>query len=257
MSGSQPVGRGQGEQAPASASGGPAHQRSGQGKGSDSSLWRAVREIAIVLVTAIVLSVVVRTFFVQAFYVPSQSMENTLLPSDRILASKITTRFAGVGRGEIVVFADPGGWLPQVTPPPSSPPRAVLEFIGLVPTNRGDDLVKRVVAIGGDRIACCDQQGRIVLNGVPLDEPYLKPGVSTNQVEFDVVVPTDSVFVMGDNRPESADSRYHLSINNGGVPVDNVVGRVFVNVWPFSRLATFPVPSVPYSDPALDNQPQP
>lgn len=214
--------------------------------------WRAVREIVIVLVTAVVLSVVVRTFFVQAFFVPSQSMENTLLPSDRILASKITTRFAGVDRGEIVVFRDPGNWLPQAVPVAANPVRSALEWLGIVPTNKGEDLVKRVIGVEGDRIACCDADGRIVLNGVPLDEPYIKPGVSTNQVQFDVVVPPDSVFVMGDNRSESADSRYHLDENNGGVPTGNVVGRVFFNVWPFDRLATFPVPAVPFDNPELD-----
>lgn len=222
-----------------------------------SSTGRAVREVLIVLVTAIVLSVVVRTFFVQAFYVPSQSMENTLLPSDRILASKITTNLFGVQRGQVVVFKDPGDWLPQVVPPQAPPLRQALEFIGIVPTNKGEDLVKRVIAVGGDRIACCDPQGRIVLNGVPLDEPYIKPGVSTDQVQFDVKVPEGSVFVLGDNRSESADSRYHLDENDGGVPVDNVVGRVFLNVWPLSRISTFPIPEVPFADPAIDQQSTP
>lgn len=217
-----------------------------------TSLWRAVREVAIVLVTAIVLSLVVRTFFVQAFYVPSQSMENTLLPSDRILASKITTNLSGVKRGQIVVFKDPGSWLPTTPAPTTAPLRRGLEFIGLVPSAEGDDLVKRVIGVAGDQIACCDTSGRIVLNGVPLDEPYLKPGTSTDQLQFDVTVPANSIFVMGDNRPESADSRYHLNENDGGVPVDNVVGRVFVNVWPIDRWAIFPIPDVPFDNPAID-----
>lgn len=218
---------------------------------SASSVWRAAREVLIVLVTAIVLSVVVRTFFVQAFYVPSQSMENTLEPSDRILASKITTSLSGVKRGEIVVFRDPGNWLPQFSATPTNPARKAMEFIGIVPTNKGEDLVKRVIGVEGDRLVCCDVDGRIVLNGVPLIEPYVKPGVSTNQVPFDVTVPADSVFVMGDNRAESADSRYHLSENNGAVPVDNVVGRVFLNIWPLDRISIFRIPEVPFADPAL------
>ena len=221
---------------------------------SSASLWRAVREVAIVLITAIVLSMVVRTFFVQAFYVPSQSMENTLLPSDRILASKITTNLSGVKRGEIVVFKDPGSWLPATPAPATTPLRKGLEFIGLVPSAEGDDLVKRVIGLAGDQIACCDPSGRIVLNGVGLDEPYLKPGTATDQIQFDVTVPPNSIFVMGDNRPESADSRYHLSQNEGGVPVDNVVGRVFVNVWPIDRWALFPIPDVPFDQPALNQQ---
>lgn len=226
-------------------------------KSSSGSGWRFLREIAIVLGTAIVLSIVVRTFLVQAFYVPSQSMENTLLPSDRILASKITTNLSGVRRGQIVVFADPGGWLPARVPTPTSPLRSALEFIGLVPSSKGDDLVKRVIGVAGDHVACCSPDGRILLNGVPLDEPYLKPGVSTDQVQFDIVVPAGSVFVMGDNRPESADSRYHLRDNSGGVPVDNVVGNVFVTVWPFDRFAWHSVPAVPFDNPAVQQQQQP
>lgn len=218
------------------------------------NVWRGIREVAIVLVTAIILSLIVRTFLVQAFYVPSQSMENTLLPSDRILASKITKRISGVDRGQIVVFRDPGGWLPPAVPTSGNPVRSALEFIGLMPSSSGDDLVKRVIGVGGDRVRCCSPEGKIVLNGVPLDEPYLKPGVSTDQIQFDVTVPGNSVFVMGDNRPESADSRYHLAENDGGVPVDNVVGRVFVTVWPVNRWSTFPVPSVPFDNPKIADQ---
>jgi len=202
-----------------------------------------LREAGIVIVAALVLSVVMRTFFVQAFYVPSQSMENTLLPNDRILASKITTRFSGVNRGEVVVFKDPGGWLTMPAASPG-PIQSVFEFLGLLPSSSGDDLVKRVIGVAGDRVQCCDPQGRIVLNGVPLDEPYIKPGVRTDQVDFDVVVPPDNVFVMGDNRAESADSRFHLRENNGGVPVGNVVGRVVLKIWPLSQFSTVGVPAV-------------
>ncbi|MEZ5116263.1 MAG: signal peptidase I [Candidatus Nanopelagicales bacterium] len=216
----------------------------------------ALRELGIVVVAALVLSVVVRLFLVQAFFVPSASMENTLLPDDRILASKITTRFTGVHRGEVVVFRDPGGWLPPPPPKPggvSGAIRSALEFVGLLPTDTGQDLVKRVIGIGGDRVQCCDAQGRIVLNGVPLDETYLKPGGGTDQVRFDVVVPADSMFVMGDNRGDSRDSRYHLEVDNGAVPTDQVVGRVFLVVWPFSRFSTVTIPDI-YGNPALDRQ---
>ena len=105
------------------------------------------------------------------------------------------------------------------------------------------DFIKRVVGVGGDRVRCCDDQGRIVLNGVPLDEPYLKPGDATDQVRFDVTVPADGLFVMGDNRADSRDSRYHLDDNDGAVPVSSVVGRVLLVVWPFDRFATVPIPS--------------
>lgn len=222
--------------------------------GSESGgTWRFLREVAIVLVCALVLSVVVRTFFIQAFYVPSASMENTLLINDRILASKITTRISGVSRGDVVVFKDPGGWLPP-TKTTVGPVAKVMEFVGLLPSSSGDDLVKRAIGIAGDHVMCCDAKGQIVLNGVGLVEPYIKPGNGTDQVPFDIVVPANSIFVMGDNRGSSADSRYHLERNDGGVPVDNVVGKVFLKVWPFSQFGTGPIPSIPFDNPALNNQ---
>lgn len=211
-----------------------------------------MREIATVVVAALVLSFLVRTFLVQAFYVPSQSMENTLMPNDRILASKITTKISGVNRGEIVVFKDPGGWLTAPVKGPN-PIQAALEFVGLMPSSSGDDLVKRVIGVAGDHVVCCSPQGQIVLNGVALDEPYIKPGSGTDQRRFDVIVPPDSVFVMGDNRADSADSRFHPGYNDGGVPVQNVVGRVVVRIWPLGQMSTFGVPTV-FENPALDQQ---
>lgn len=230
-----------------SQSGGSTKDESSGGTG------RFLKEVAIVLICALVLSVVVRTFFIQAFYVPSASMENTLLINDRILASKITTRISGVSRGEVVVFKDPGGWLPP-TVSTAGPVSKVMEFVGLLPSSSGDDLVKRAIGIAGDHVMCCNLKGQIVLNGVGLEEPYIKPGAGTDQVPFDIVVPANSIFVMGDNRGSSADSRYHLESNDGGVPTDNVVGRVILKVWPFSQFGTVPIPSVPFGNPDLNNQ---
>ncbi|MFT6563809.1 MAG: signal peptidase I [Actinomycetes bacterium] len=217
------------------------------------SAWSFAREVVIVVVCALVLSVVVRTIFVQAFYVPSASMENTLQIDDRILASKITTSISGVKRGEIIVFKDPGGWLPK-SKSDVGPVSQVLEFIGLLPSSAGDDLVKRAIALGGDRIICCDANGQIVLNGVALNEPYIKRRGGTDQVAFDVVVPQDSVFVMGDNRGASADSRYHLQQNDGGIPLGNVVGRVVLKVWPLDQFGVESIPDVPFGNPALSEQ---
>lgn len=215
--------------------------------------WRFLREVAIVLVCALVLSVLVRTFLVQAFYVPSQSMENTLMPNDRILASKITTQLSGVGRGEVVVFKDPGGWLAPVDNSKEGVLHKGLEFVGLLPSSSGDDLVKRVIGIAGDHVVCCNADKQIVLNGVGLVEPYIKPGSGTAQVPFDIVVPPESVFVMGDNRSQSADSRYHMTANNGGVPLDDIVGRVVLKVWPLDSFGTVPIPET-FDNPALNNQ---
>ena len=229
-------------------------EQAGAGDSKDAKsggIWRFLREVAIVLVCALVLSVLVRTFLVQAFYVPSQSMENTLMPDDRILASKITTSLGGVSRGEVVVFEDPGDWLQAPPRTSKSPASRALEFVGLLPSSSGKDLVKRVIGIAGDHVVCCNDQGQIVLNGVGLVEPYIKPGSRTDQVDFDIVVPADSIFVMGDNRAASADSRFHLSQNSGAVPLDDVVGRVFVIIWPLSQLGTLPIPET-FDNPALD-----
>lgn len=218
-----------------------------------SGFLAGLRETVIIVVAALVISALVRAFLVQAFYVPSASMEDTLLPSDRIIASKITTRATGVHRGEVMVFTDPSDWLPD--PAPAEPGfgqtvRSALEFIGLLPSSSGQDLVKRVIGVGGDHVVCCDVQGRIELNGVALDEPYIIG--PTNQVTFDVIVPPDSMFVMGDNRGNSRDSRYHLEENNGAVPIGNAVGRAVLIVWPFDRFATLPIPDV-FGSPGIDS----
>lgn len=213
--------------------------------------WRGLREIAVIVVVALALSALIRAFLLQAFYVPSASMEDTLRPGDRIIASKITTELSGVSRGEIVVFKDPGDWLPDPLPPDDSwqtRVREALTFIGVLPSDSGDDLVKRAIGIGGDRVACCDAEGRIVVNGVPLDEDYIIG--PTDQVRFDVTVPSNSMFVMGDNRGNSRDSRYHLDAQDGAVPLGNTVGRVVLVLWPFDRFSVDTIPSI-FGNPAL------
>jgi signal peptidase I len=219
---------------------------------SDNGAWRGIREFVIIIVIALIISAFVRAFLVQAFYVPSSSMEMTLVPNDRIVASRITTRIAGVDRGEVLVFRDPGGWLPEPGPAPDGVRGAVnsaLTFIGLLPSDSGSDLVKRVIGIGGDTVACCDVEGRIVLNGVPLDESYVQG--PTDQVRFDVVVPPDSMFVMGDNRGDSRDSRYHLDVDGGAVPTSSAVGRVMLVVWPFENFGILSIPSI-FANRAID-----
>ena len=195
------------------------------------------RESLVVVISALVLSVVVRTFIFQAFYVPSESMENTLMINDRIVVSKISTRMTGVNRGDVIVFHDPNHWLGDAyTDPYNSKFGHILQFIGIVPSNSGRDLVKRVIGVGGDRVECCDADGKIMLNSLTLNEPYIKPGSLTDQVHFSVIVPQGSVFVMGDNRANSEDSRFHLNVDNGMVPVEDIVGRVSAKVWPFERI---------------------
>jgi signal peptidase I len=226
-----------------------AEARRGESKGG------VLRELVLIVGVALVLSVLVRTFVAQAFFVPSSSMEDTLLVQDRILVSKLSTTFGDVQRGEIVVFTDPSDWLPEPAAVGGvrGTLRTALTWVGLLPSDTGEDLVKRVIGIGGDHIVCCDAQERIVLNGVSLDEPYLKPGGGTAQVRFDVVVPPGRIFVMGDNRDDSADSRFHLEEQQGTVPDGNVVGRVVAVIWPVSRWSGEPIPSI-FENPAISEQ---
>ncbi|MGI8536660.1 MAG: signal peptidase I [Mycobacteriales bacterium] len=216
-------------------------------------LWQ---ETILLLVTALVLAIVVKTFFLQAFFIPSGSMEPTLIgsptgPNDRILVQKVSYWNGDPERGDIVVFDDPGGWLPASES--SQPHNAVqrgLELFGLYPS--GGHLIKRVIGVGGDRVKCCDAKGRVEVNRESLDEPYLKSQTSNRDRTFDVTVPDGYLWVMGDNRGNSADSRYHLGDPGGGfLPVDDVVGKAWVVVWPWDRIRHLDDPSV-LDDPALD-----
>lgn len=195
------------------------------------------RELITIVGTALILSILVRTFLIQAFYVPSASMEDTLQENDRIIVSKISTKLTGIDRGNVIVFHDPGGWLGEGFPNPyDTPVGRVLQAIGIVPANSGNDLVKRVIGVANDKIECCDVQGRITLNGVEMDESYIRDGVNTDQVTFSVLVPEGNVFVMGDNRGNSEDSRFHLDKNNGMVPLEEIIGRVAMRIWPVGRI---------------------
>jgi signal peptidase I len=196
-------------------------------------LWQ---EVLLLLVTALVLAVVVKTFLVQAFYIPSGSMEATLDEDDRILVQKVSYWTGDVERGEIVVFDDPGQWLgPEEGRKASNVLQQGLSLIGLYPT--GGHLVKRVIGVAGDHIVCCDSEGRLQINGEPLDEDYLRRGLSPSDTQFDVRVPEGELWVMGDNRNNSSDSRAHLGAPGGGfVSTDDVVGKVWTVVWPWSRI---------------------
>lgn len=207
------------------------------------ALWAFVKEVVIVLSIALILSSLVRAFFFQAFYVPSASMEETLQLQDRIIASKISKLYSPVDRGDIVVFRDPGGWLPDIEGS-SNPVVRALIFVGLLPSDEGKDLVKRVIAKGNDDVICCDEAGRITVNNIPLEESYLKPGVSTDQVNFQITVPEGRFFVMGDNRPNSRDSRYHLETAYGTIPESHIVGKVNFRIWPFDRFARLDTPEI-------------
>src|SRR3954451_10514226 len=193
-------------------------------------------ETVVLLVLALVVSAVVKTFFVQMFFVPSGSMRPLFIDDDRILVQKVSYWAGDVHRGDVVVFDDPGGqWLGPEGAPKLTPVQKALSEVGLYPT--GGHLVKRVIGVGGDRVRCCDAQGRVTVNGVPLSErSYILRGASPSERPFDVRVPKGRLWVMGDNRANSEDSRYHQDLPDGGtVPEKDVVGKVWAIVWPFGR----------------------
>ncbi len=208
----------------------------GKSSKSDKQLpiWQ---EMTLLLGIALVLAIVIKAFLMQAFYIPSGSMNDTLVLNDRILVQKVTY-WGGdePERGDIVVFADPGGWLDSSeVRAATNPMTKTLELFGLYPT--GGHLVKRVIGVGGDEVKCCDDRGRITVNGVPLNEKsYLAKGEKPSMIDFDVKVQPGYMWVQGDNRSNSADSRVHLGDPGGGqIPVDDVVGKVFMVVWPWDN----------------------
>lgn len=204
-----------------------------------------LRDLVLVVVAAVVISVGIKAFLVRSFYIPSASMQNTLQIDDRILVNELVPRMVPLQHGDVVVFTDPGGWLGS---PPVEQRNSlaagidwVLSAVGLSASDSNDHLVKRVIGLPGDTVVCCNAFGQMSVNGIPLDEPYLTLENTSNRVtpgDFSVTVPKDSLWVMGDNRYNSSDSAYHYLKGDAGkgfVPTDRVVGRAFVISWPTSR----------------------
>ncbi|MFJ3905869.1 signal peptidase I [Streptomyces sp. NPDC090025] len=224
--------------------------RSDRGPKKPRSFWK---ELPLLIGIALVLALLIKTFLVQAFSIPSDSMMNTLQRGDRVLVDKLTPWFGSEPeRGEVVVFHDPGGWLEEANTPDPNVLQKVLSFIGLMPSAEEKDLIKRVIAVGGDTVSC-KEGGKVVVNGKELDESsYLHPGsVPCDPAFGPVKVPEGRIWVMGDNRQNSLDSRYHMELPGGGtVSNDDVVGRAVVIAWPVTRWSTLPVPAT-YDQPGL------
>ncbi|MGE9806863.1 signal peptidase I [Janibacter sp. G1551] len=203
----------------------------------------AIKEFVLVAAMAITLSFVVKTFLIQPFFIPSESMESTLVKNDRVIVSKLTPGPFPLQRGDVVVFADPGDWLPP-TPVTDAGPvmngvRKALTFVGLYPDTSEGHLIKRVIGLPGDKVECCDDKGRLMVNGVSIDEPYVKDGQKPSESDFSITVPQGELWVMGDNRGDSSDSRFHDPSGNGSdgsVPISLVVGKAEALVWPIDRL---------------------
>jgi signal peptidase I len=224
--------------------------------------------MVVLFVVALTIALLIKTFIVQPFYIPSASMENTLLVGDKVLVNKIVYRIRPISRGDIVVFNGAGSWQPPANQGPSNHNPLVRLYDatlgklfnavrGLFGTAPGQtDYIKRVIGLPGDHVVCCNAKGAITVNGVPLSESsYLIPGAKPSEGPFNIVVPPGRLWVMGDNRPQSADSRLHdcsytytppqcVSYDKSGtVPEDRVVGRAFMIIWPPSRFRILPIPS--------------
>ncbi len=252
--------------------------RLGPGVGAfGRGLRSALREVAIVVVLALVLSVLAKTFLIQSFFIPSDSMNNTLIRDDRVVVSKLTPRLFDLARGDVVVFEDPGHWLvgtPRLPVDDGVGQRVkdAFTWVGVLPSQEDNHLIKRVVGLPGDHVTCCAPNGTLMVNGQEIAETYLFPGDDPSSSPFDITVPDGRLWVMGDHRSNSADSRYN-DVNPdetagltgpgppdqsaeqsadqpavdladprdhtgyyGSVPIDKVVGRAVMIVWPLGRL---------------------
>ena len=213
--------------------------------------------------SALALSFLIKTFLFQSFWIPSGSMEPTLVYGDRILVTKWRPDPLPLRRGDIIVFKDPGSWLDHAPDDATGVRRIgkdILMFTGLLPEDAGEHLVKRIIGLPGDHVECDDPEGKVTVNGEELTEDYIAPGARPCGQVFSVDVPEGYLWVMGDNRDNSADSRAHMGQPGGGtIPRDNVVGQAFALVWPFDRFTGLGNPwgadAVSEDDPAVSNTP--
>jgi signal peptidase I len=226
------------------------------------STWR---ELPVLIVVALTIALVIKTFVVQPFFIPSSSMENTLLIGDKVLVNKLIYHFRSIQPGDIIVFNGDGSWDPNPVPAKPAPDPLVHAYdvtlrplfhsiAGLFGTPLGQtDYIKRVIGVPGDRVKCCNAQGLVTINGVPLHEQsYLYPGAAPSNIHFNIVVPAGRLWVMGDNRALSDDSRLRTSDPGGGtIPENKVIGRAFVIVWPPSHWRILPIPST-FNQPGIN-----
>jgi len=204
-----------------------------------------LREFPILVIVALAVSLIIKTFLVQFFFIPSGSMENTLQISDRVAVNKIPFISGSIHRGDVVVFRDPANWLPE--PYAGSENKVVAKIkeafvaVGVLPNPAKQYLVKRVIGVAGDHIICCSKSGALEINGKEAVEPYIFAGNKPSEMDFNVTVPEGKVWVMGDHRGASADSRYHQDdVNNGFVPVSRITGRVYGIIWPLNHAGLVP-----------------
>lgn len=204
-----------------------------------------LRELPILVVVALVVSLFIKSFLVQFFYIPSGSMENTLQVQDRVAVNKLPFISRQISRGDVVVFRDPDNWLPEASDYSSNQVIAKIKSglvaVGVLPNPAKQYLVKRVIGVAGDHVVCCTKDGKLSVNGLAITEPYIFAGNIPSDLKFDITVPAGKIWVMGDHRGASADSRYHQDdINKGMVPLARVTGRVFAVIWPLKNATYIP-----------------
>lgn len=205
-------------------------------------------EAVVLLVIAAVIAVGVHSFLFQAFFIPTGSMENTLNVGDRVIVNRLSYKVGHVQRGQIVVFSGVDSWTPEgsVTPPHNPILHGLSKvgsYLGFAPSGE-QDFIKRVIGVPGDHVVCCNTAGQLTVNDQVLSEHYLYPGSDNRTLPFDIVVPAGRLWVEGDHRNDSADSRSHTGLPGGGtIPINKVIGRAFVIVWPFSRLHRLEIPA--------------
>ena len=202
-----------------------------------------LREFPILVIVALAVSLIIKTFLVQFFYIPSGSMENTLQINDRVAVNKLPFLSKSIDRGDVVVFRDPANWLPEQYSESQnkvvSKIKDGLVLVGVLPNPAKQYLVKRVIGVAGDNVVGKD--GVVTINGKATTEPYIFAGNKASELDFNITVPAGKVWVMGDHRGSSADSRYHQDdVNNGFVPLSKVTGQVFAVIWPFKNLGLVP-----------------
>jgi len=204
-----------------------------------------LQEFPVLIIVALVVSLFIKTFVVQFFFIPSGSMENTLQIDDRVAVNRIPFISNNIKRGDVVVFRDPDNWLPAADPETAplviAKVKAALVAVGVLPNPAKQYLVKRVVGVAGDHVICCTTTGKVTVNGQEMVEPYIFAGNVPSDMNFDVTVPKGKLWVMGDHRGASADSRFHQDdINKGFVPLNRITGRVLAVIWPIKNISLVP-----------------